>query len=117
MNRPLFNDSSLPKVNISEDDHNYFVELSAPGYAKEDIKVNMENNTLTVSAEVKSENKEEGKTYSRREYRMSSFSRSFHLPEDVQDDKIQAGYENGILKLELPKKEEEKTIKKNIEVK
>jgi len=77
----------------------------APGFKKEDFKLKVEDDVLTISAESKSEKKEEGKEkeYTRREYSYSSFTRSFHLPDNVKDDSITASYQDGILKLELPK--------------
>jgi HSP20 family protein len=101
----------MPAVNISEDEKSWHIELSAAGFVKEDFKINLENDTLTISAEHKEEKAEEGKekNYSRREFRYGSFSRTFRLPkEKVNDEAINAVYENGILKLSIPKKEAEK---------
>lgn len=95
----------FPAVNIAENEKNYSVEVVAPGFKKEDFKLKVEDDVLTISAESKSEKKEEGKEkeYTRREYSYSSFTRSFHLPDNVKDDSIAASYQDGILKLELPK--------------
>lgn len=101
----------MPAVNISEDEKTWHIELSAPGFVKEDFKIRLENDTLTISAEHKEEVKEgdKEKNYSRREFRYGSFSRSFRLPkEKVNDEAINAAYENGILNLSIPKKVEEK---------
>src|SRR5205085_12198328 len=89
---------NFPAVNISEDEKSYSVEVVVPGFKKEDFKVKVEDDMLTISAETKSENKEngDGKEYSRREYTYSSFTRSFHLPENVKDDAIVAAYQDGI---------------------
>ena len=81
------------------------VELAAPGLEKKDFKIELENQVLTVSSEKEEEKKEETKNFKRREFSYNSFSRSFQLPEDVLSDKIDAKYENGILKLSVPKKE------------
>jgi HSP20 family protein len=81
------------------------LELAAPGMDKKDFKVNVENGTLTISAEKKEESKEEKKNYTRREYSYSSFSRSFRLPENCTAEKIDAKYDNGILRVTLPKKQ------------
>jgi HSP20 family protein len=97
----------VPAVNISEKAENFHIEVSAPGVKKEDFKVEAENGVLSISCEHKDENKEEGKTYSRREFRYGSFSRSFTLPENVKVEGINARYENGILSIEVPKKEAE----------
>lgn len=95
--------NSLPAANIAENDQSYSIELAVPGFTKNDFKVKVQDNILTVSAETKMEKMEEQKTYKRREYDFSSFSRSFTLPENVKDDSIVAKYDNGMLKLDLPK--------------
>lgn len=101
--------ANLPAVNISEDDDNFEVEVAAPGLKKDDFKINLENNLLTISGEHKEENEEkEGKKISRREFNYTSFNRSFTLPETVEADNIQAKYQDGVLRLTLPKKEEAK---------
>src|SRR4051812_36870438 len=82
-----------PAVNIAEKDNEYVIELAAPGYKKEDFKINADNGLLTVSAEAKSEQKEDGKHYACREYSYSSFSRSFRLPDNVKEDNVAAKYE------------------------
>ena len=98
--------TTIPAVNVKQNHKDYTVELAAPGLKKEDFKIEMENNVLTIRAE-KEENKEEkDENYTRKEYNYNSFSRSFNLPETVKADKIQANYENGVLKLTLPLKEE-----------
>ena len=102
---------TLPKVNITEDKKSYNLEVAAPGLHKKDFKININGNVLTISAE-KDENKEEKEEkYTRKEYNYSSFSRSFTLPEAVEQDKIDASYDGGILKLSLPKNE--KAAQKN----
>jgi HSP20 family protein len=95
--------SGYPAVNVAEKDNEYCIDLAVPGYKKEDFKVKVNNDILTVSAEAKTENKEEKKEYTRKEYSYSSFSRSFQLPDNVKDDQITAKYEDGMLKLSLPK--------------
>ncbi|MGZ5190238.1 MAG: Hsp20/alpha crystallin family protein [Flavisolibacter sp.] len=102
--------TTLPAVNVSEDKNNYFLSLAAPGLIKEDFNVDIEGNMLTISSE-KEENKEvKDEKFTRKEYSFSSFSRSFSLPEDVKQDAIDANYENGVLKIKLPRKEEAKQI-------
>jgi len=95
----------FPAVNISENEKNYSVEVVAPGFKKDDFNLKVEDDILTISAESKSEKKENGKEkeYSRREYSYNSFTRSFRLPDNVKDDSIAATYQDGVLKLELPK--------------
>jgi len=95
---------TLPKVNISETKENFKMDVAAPGLHKKDLKIDVTNNVLTISAE-KEENKEENHTW--REYNYSSFTRSFTLPDDVVADKIEATYDGGILRLILPRQEKE----------
>jgi len=156
---PTFGGSkSFPSVNISEDDKNYCVDVVAPGFNKDDFKINVENDMLTISAEANSEwsdnneddqqNNSEGnekqqkektsqskskndsgsssqtgngssdhnRQYSRREYSYSSFTRTFRLPENTNDDNISANYKNGILQLMIPKSKQEEKATKQITV-
>lgn len=106
MNRNVF--KTVPAVNISENENGYAVELAAPGMNKDDFKLAVENNVLSISAEKKEENKQENDRYTRKEFSYSSFSRSFTMPEHVDTENIAAEYTNGVLKLTLPKKEEAK---------
>jgi HSP20 family protein len=149
---------SFPSVNISEDDKNYCVDVVAPGFNKDDFKINVENDMLTISAEANSEwsdnnendqqNNNQGnekqqkekssqskskndsgsssetgngssdhnRQYSRREYSYSSFTRTFRLPENTNDDNISANYKNGILQLMIPKSKQEEKATKQISV-
>ena len=110
---------SIPAVNITEQKDDYQVSLAAPGLKKDDFHIDIDGNLLTISSE-REENKEdkEGRS-TRREYSYSSFERSFTLPDEVNKEKIEAQYEDGLLKLVLPKKEEAKksAISKHITVK
>ncbi|MCX7985777.1 MAG: Hsp20/alpha crystallin family protein [Bacteroidales bacterium] len=101
-----WNTSSVPAVNIAETKDEYRIEVAAPGLDKDDFKVNVENDTLTISAnkEVKKEEKDE--TYTRREFSYTSFCRSFNLPDTVDGEKIKAEHKNGVLTIYVPKKEE-----------
>ena len=99
---------TVPAVNVSEDKDSYKLSLAAPGMKKNDFKVDVEDNVLTISAETEEKKEEKNEKYSRQEYNYSSFSRSFALPETVEQHKIEAHYEDGILKLSLPKKEHAK---------
>lgn len=99
--------SSSPDVNIMESNDHYEVEIAAPGLEKKDFRIDLKDNVLTVSSEKETETKErKGLKVVRREFSYSSFSRSFVIPEGVDFSKIQASHSNGILKIELPKKEE-----------
>lgn len=96
----------VPPVNIRENENAFTVELMAAGLKKEDFNIEVDNELLTISAEIKSENKEESGKFTKREFGLASFKRSFHLPETVNEESINAAYQDGILKLTLPKKEE-----------
>jgi HSP20 family protein len=109
--------SRVPAVNISETDDHYHIELAAPGLKKEDFKINLERNVLTISAEHQTEQTENDKKYNKREYSYSSFVRSFTLPDSADDGGIEAGYNDGILKIDVTKKEEAKTVSRQIEIK
>ena len=121
----LINDSTLndrfvtktPAVNIAETENEFHIELAAPGLKKEAFKISVDKNVLSVSAEKKAENVEEGKKYSKREYSYTSFVRSFTLPEVADQAKIEAEYTDGILKLNVAKKEEAKIQSREISVK
>jgi len=101
--------TTIPSVNIKETGDEFEVEMAAPGMKKQDFKIELNNNVLTISSEKQEENEtKEGKNVTRREFSYQSFSRSFALPAIVETDKITAKYENGLLKLNIPKKEEAK---------
>ena len=99
---------NIPAVNIIEHPDEYLLSLAAPGMKKEDFKIDVDGNILTISSE-KEENKEDkNKKFTRKEYSYSSFSRCFSLPEEIKQEKINAKYEDGVLKISLPRKEESK---------
>ena len=102
--------TTIPAVNIKETAENFEVEMAAPGMRKEDFRVELDGNNLTISSETRNENEmKEGDRYTRREYSYQSFQRSFTLPKNVVDvDQIGAKYENGVLNLLIPKREEAK---------
>ncbi|WP_339896037.1 Hsp20/alpha crystallin family protein [uncultured Algibacter sp.] len=99
---------SLPKVNVKEEADAFVVEMAVPGLIKSDFNLNLENNILSISAEIEENNEEKEDGYTRREFGYSSFKRTFALPETVEDSKINAKYNEGILNIHLPKKEEAK---------
>ncbi len=99
----------MPAVNVAEDEKGFHLELSAPGFKKEDFKLAIEQKVITISGEHKEEKNEESKKFTRKEFNYGTFRRSFTLPETVNEEKIEAKYENGILQITLPKKEEEKS--------
>lgn len=102
---PTSTKSFIPSANITERDKDFLIELAAPGMAKKDFKVELENNTLTISSEKEEKHEDKKDGVSRKEFSYNSFSRSFRLPENSKADKIEAEYENGILKVAIPKKE------------
>ena len=105
----------MPSADVYETEDAYVFEFELPGFKKDDVKVKVEDNVLTVSSEVKEEKKEEkDKNYHIVERRYGAFKRQFSLPENVDVEKIDAKFENGVLELKVQKKEEEK--KKAIDV-
>lgn len=96
---------TLPAVNIKEGKANFDIEFAAPGFDKKDFTIHVEGNILTISAEKTNEHNEEDKQFTRKEFSYTSFNRSFTLPETANHDKIDAAYNNGILKLTVPKKD------------
>lgn len=107
---------NVPPVNIHETGDAFHLELVAPGLQKEDFKVSIENGLLTISYEKKTETENKDYKTHRREFSVRSFKRSFSVDEKINADAIQAKYENGVLKLLLPKKEEVKVTPKQITI-
>jgi HSP20 family protein len=119
----FFNDSIgqnikqfTPAVDISEDENQFEIQVSVPGMKKEDFNLEITDGRLTISGERKMEEKKEGKNFHSLETHYGSFSRSFYLPENVKEEGIVASYEDGLLKVNLPK-QEKKVNKSKIEVK
>lgn len=101
--------TSLPAVNVKETNDDFIIELAAPGMEKGDFKINFKNNVLTISSEKKNEHEEKNENYARKEFSYQSFQRSFTVSDNaVLGDKISAKYNNGILNITLPKREEVK---------
>jgi len=100
-----------PAVNVKEDGDAFHIEVAAPGFEKADFIIKVEEEVLSISTEQKEENDTtEGETYKRREFKYASFKRTFNLPETVDSTKIGANYNNGILTISIPKKEEAKPL-------
>ncbi len=97
---------TVPKVNIKETADAYWVEMAVPGMKKSDFQIDLDNQQLSISTEVKQEEEDKEDNYTRREFSYASFRRSFTLPDSIDDDKIKATYNDGILNIHLPKKEE-----------
>jgi HSP20 family protein len=101
--------TTLPSVNIKENTDAFTVEVAAPGFDKGDFKLELNHDLLTISSEKQVENEtKEGEQFTKREFSYQSFNRSFTLPHTADGDKIEAAYDNGILKVSIPKKEEAK---------
>ncbi len=98
----------IPSVNVTENENAYKLELAAPGRNKEDFKISMENDLLTIRYQKEQKKEESTEKFTRKEFHLSTFDRSFHLPESVNAEKIEAVYKDGILTISLPKNEEEK---------
>ncbi|MBZ0326008.1 MAG: Hsp20/alpha crystallin family protein [Altibacter sp.] len=118
---PNYENFSIPAVNIKENLANFALELAVPGLKKEDFTIEVDENVLKISAEVKNEKEDAKKVdehtkVTRKEFNYSSFKRSFTLPETVEVDSINATYNNGLLLITIPKKEEQKEIKRMVEI-
>ncbi|MGD0581938.1 MAG: Hsp20/alpha crystallin family protein [Bacteroidales bacterium] len=100
--------TSMPAVNIKEDEKRFTLDLAVPGIDKKDLKIEINEDVITVSSEHSEDKSESQDDFKRREFSYSSFCRSFYLPENVNKDKIEANYKDGILTVVLPKDEEEK---------
>ena len=108
--------NSLPAVNIREDEKRFILDLAVPGIEKKDLKIEFHEDILTISSEIKNESEESSDGYKRKEFSYSSFSRSFQIPENINKDKIEANYKDGILSVALPKAEEKNKISRQIKI-
>jgi HSP20 family protein len=120
LNDRFINDKLItrtPAVNIAETENDFQIELATPGLKKEDFKINLDKNVLSISAEKKAEESTETKKFSKREYSYNSFTRSFTLPDTADQTKIEADYTDGILKLTVAKREEAKFQSREIAIK
>ncbi|MEJ6980391.1 Hsp20/alpha crystallin family protein [Pedobacter sp. P351] len=106
----------LPAVNIKENEGNFEIEVAAPGFQKQDFKVDIQNGVLNISAETSEESTEDKDNYTRKEFSYSSFNRSFSLPKNIKEENVQARYENGVLKLKLEKSQKDEPQKKSISI-
>ena len=107
----------VPAANISETADHYLVEMAAPGLKKEDFKLHLERNLLSISVELQTEDKQERRNYTKREYSYNSFVRSFTLPDSADENGIEATCNDGLLAILIPKREEAKTVSRQIEIK
>lgn len=109
--------SRVPAANISESEDHFHIELAAPGLRKEDFKINLDRNVLNISVERQNEQNNTQKNYSKREYSYSSWVRSFTLPDSANAEQIEAAYTDGILMVDIAKREEAKAVRRQIEIK
>lgn len=100
--------ATIPQANIREGKEGFAIEVAAPGFDKQDFRVNLNNNALEISSEREEKGNEEYENVTRREFRYSSFRRTFTLPKSADTDRIEATYRNGILSVSIPKREEAK---------
>lgn len=107
----------VPAANISETKDHYHIELAAPGLKKEDFKLELERDILSISVEQTSQQDQQERSYAKREFSYSSFVRVFTLPESVDPDGIEAKYNDGVLCIDIPKREEAKIATRKIEIK
>lgn len=107
----------VPAVNISESDDHFHIELAVPGLKKQDFKITVDNGMLNISVEKQVEQTENNRKFNKREFSYSSFVRSFSLPDVADQERIDASYEDGVLQLNVAKKEEARTISRQIELK
>ncbi len=113
----ISNKPTSPAVNIKEHDKGYTLEVAAPGMKRDDFKVTMDEDMLTIEAEQKKESEEKEETYTRKEFSYTHFKRSFQMPEGVVMDKIKANYKDGILAIDLPvDKKTQKQLTKQIQI-
>jgi HSP20 family protein len=103
----------VPAVNITETKDEYILSLAAPGMKKDDFNIDVTGNMITISSEKEQKSEVKDELYTRKEYNYTAFSRNFTLPDEVNRERIDARYEDGILKLSLPKKEEAKKMAAN----
>jgi HSP20 family protein len=104
-------------VNVKETDTIHQIQISTPGYKKENFKIDIDENVLTISNEYKEETKNENEKFTLKEFRRSSFSRSFYLAENLKTDEISAKYEDGILYIDIPKQDKIVSKTRTIEIK
>ncbi|GAB3922066.1 Hsp20/alpha crystallin family protein [Mucilaginibacter myungsuensis] len=116
----FFNDRltcRVPAANISETEDHFHIELAAPGLKKEDFRLNLDRNVLNISVEQRTGNNDQHKNYSKCEFSYASWVRSFTLPESADTERIEASYTDGVLKIDIAKREEAKVVRRQIEIK
>jgi HSP20 family protein len=120
LNDTFFSDrmvARVPAANISETSSHYHVELAAPGLKKEDFKLKVDGNVLSISAEQSTEDTQQERNFNKREFSYTSFVRSFTLPDSANENGIEAKYQDGVICIDIPKREEAKVQSRQIEIK
>jgi HSP20 family protein len=112
----LMENSVVPSANVKENSKGFVIELSAPGFNKKDINIEVDDKMLKIYSEIKNEVENKDETIIKREFHYNSFERSFQLPENVNAEKIKANYNDGILSIEIPKMEKEEKKKRLIDI-
>ena len=114
-NNPVYDfEKNIPATNVKETNDEFMLEIAAPGLKKEDFEIELDENVLTISSENKTTEETEEKNYTIREFGYDSFKRSFTLPKSIDNSKISADYADGVLKIDLPKREEAKVQPKRL---
>lgn len=111
LNPFLANSGFSPAINVAETENGYRLEVAAPGFKKDHFSLKLENHVLTIKGEMKEEKEEKNEKFTRREFKASSFERSFSLPENIHEDGIEAKYEDGVLTVQLKRAEQPKKVK------
>ena len=111
INRIFGNEGFSPAVNVVETENGFRLEFAAPGFKKEHFSLKVESGILTVKGEFKEENEKKNEKFTRREFKTASFERSFSLPEHIQEEGIEARYEDGVLRVNLTRSEQPKKVK------
>ena len=116
--RPVYGNCryNKPAANIVDNEKDFVIELAVPGMKKDDFKINLEDDILSISVELQEGDNKDEKNYTRREFRYDGFTRSFSLPENINQDKIKADYKDGVLSFVLPKMEEAKVKGREIKI-
>ena len=114
VNYDMLSKAKLPAVNVKDKDKEYKIEVAAPGFKKEDFSISVENRILTISAQENEEKEVKEDKYTRREFLSSSFTRSFSLPEKIDESQIRGHYDDGVLYVTIPKGQEKVPEKKKI---
>jgi HSP20 family protein len=113
---PFIRKETLPAVNIKENDNHFEIEVAAPGFQKKDFKIDVQNGVLNISAETSNKTAQTEENYTRKEFSYAAFNRSFNLPENINEDAVNAKYENGLLFLSIKKAENKQLEKKQIPI-